>query len=313
MAFEAKTIADNLRTNWNLTGERLGIEGTKDLERPVVIYSHFQLPSQQYSNGVEVIKRTPKVTEFKTEYFTREEDTFDIEVKHNLEGVEKDMWEQGEADVEDIEEEIVRLIKLIFDPQAGLGVFFTSDLNWQNRDKFDIDKPYLYRIFSLRLTRIVPRKTTSFITYKRGVLLDVSESEGSGLPGSDPQYTEVFNISAKQGYRDFELPVTDQAKGPGAPWHYSGRFEGDITLESYLKSTDLGSGGDKVNQIWRRLSNGEQPEIVLLRTYTNNNLQTLTRTDTIIFLTYQDVSPPHDQLQFILFGKIIKPGTWVVV
>ena len=318
MVYEAKTLADTIRSSWSLTGERRAAAGTanaSDLKRPIIIFPHEQQPTQQYTNAIEVIKRTPNSTDFSTEYFTREEDIYDIFVRHNRESSEADIWDTHESDLEDIEEEIDRIILTVFNPQAGIGVFFTMNSDWRDQDEQSLraEKPYLLRYKSIRLSRIVPRKTTTFITYKRGVLLDVSESEGSGLPASDFQYTEVFNVNARSGFRDHEVNVTDDTRGKGIPWHYSGAFNGVITMQSYMKTGDLGSDGHKVNTIWQKLANGEQPEVTILRTYNNNNGEVLTISQLLILLDFQEIDPPHDILQWNLVGKIIKPGSYTVV
>ena len=319
MVYEAKTLADTIRSAWTLTGERLAAAGTSaadGLERPVVIYPHTQQPTQQYTNAIEIIKRTPPTkSDFSTEYFTREEDFYEIRVLHNRESAEEETWDIHESDLEDIENEITRIIKTVFNPLGGVGIFFTSNLVWTDKDDTALraDKPYLHRMLNVTLSRIVPRKTTSFITYKRGVLLDVSESEGSSLPGSDFQYTEVFNVNARQGFKDHELNVTDDNRGVGIPWHYSGAFNGVITMQSYMKSTDLGSQGHKVNTIWQKLSSGEAHEVTILRTFNNANGEVLTISQLLLLLDFQEVDPPHDLLQWNLVGKIIKPGTYTVV
>jgi len=319
MVYEAKTLADAIRTAWSLTGERLAAADTANaagLDRPIIIFSHAQQPTQQYTNAIEVIKRTPPAkTDFNTEYFTREEDFFEIRILHNRESAEVVIWDQHESDLEDIEDEINRIIKTIYNPLGGVGVFFTTNFNWNDRDDQALraEKPFLHRILNLTLSRIVPRKTTAFITYKRAVLIDVSESEGLSLPASDYQYTEIFNISATSGFRDFEVFVTDDTDGVGIPWHYSGGFNGVVTFQSYMKSSDLGTQGHKVNTIWQKLANGEQPKIVMLRTFTNEAGETLTISQKMILLDFQEIDPPHDLLQFNLIGKIIKPGTYTVV
>lgn len=318
MVFEAKTLADTIRSSWTLTGERLAVAGTaaaNGLDRPIIIFPHEQQPSQLYTNAIEVIKRTPISTDFSTEYFTREEDVYDIYVKHNRESAEESVWDTHESDLEDIEQEIDRIILTVFNPLGGIGVFFTMNSDWRDQDEqsLRVDKPYLLRYKTVRLSRIVPRKTTSFITYKRAVLLDVSESEGLSLPASDFQYTEIFNISARSGFRDHEVFVTDDSDGVGIPWHYSGAFNGVITFQSYMKTGDLGSEGHKVNTIWQKLANGEQPKVVMLRTFNNNNGEVLTISQKLILLDFQEVDPPHDLLQWALVGKIIKPGIYTVV
>ncbi len=319
MVYEAKTLADAIRTGWTLTGERLAAADTSaadGLQRPIQIFPHAQLPTQQYTNAIEVIKRTPPAkTDFNTEYFTREEEVFEIRIIHNRESSKLDVWDQHESDLEDIENEINRIIKTIYNPLGGVGVYFTSNFNWNDKDDQALrsDKPFLHRILNLNLSRIIPRKTTTFITYKRGVLLDVSESEGSGLPGSDYTYTEVFNVNAKSGFRDHEIFVTDDARGKGIPWHYSGGFNGSFVAQSYMKSTDLGTDGHKVNTIWQKLANGEQPEVTFLRTFNNADGDVLTISQLLILLEFQEIDPPHDILQWNLIGKIIKPGTYTVV
>lgn len=313
MVYEADTLMQNFILNWTLSGERLAKQDTALITVPIRFYAHHQQPGDLWLHAIEIVKQSSLSVKRSTEFFTREEDEFEIHILVKREGTDKGAWDQSEADVEDIEDEVERIIKLNFDPLGGLGIWFTSDGVWQNRDKLEENEPYLHRVFVLRLSRILPRKTTAFITYKKGVLIDVSASQGTGLPGTDYQYTEVFNVNARSGFSDFEVVTNDETDGRGIPWHYSGRFNGTIVMESYLKETDLGSGSHLFNQIWKKLATGEQPEVVFLRTFNNNNGKVLTITQTIIFLDFQEIDPPHDQFRVQLLGKIIKPGTYVVV
>lgn len=317
MTYEAKTLADTIRSAWGLTGERraaAATAGAAGLSRPLIIFSHDQQPTQIYSNAIEVIKKSPKSTNVSTEYFTKEDELFEISLRVNRESADPTVWDEHESDIEDIEEELIRIIKLSYDPTAGLGVYFTTNLNWTNRDLEGLkaDKPYLFRVLSMTLSRLVPRKSTAFITYKRAVLIDVSESQGLSLPVSDYQYTEIFNIASRSGFRDHEVNVNDTTDGVGIPWHYSGAFNGIFTAQSYMKSTDLGSEGHKVNTIWKKLASGEHPRVVMLRTFNNANGNILTISQKVIFTDFQEVDPPHDLLQFNLVGKILKPGSYVV-
>ena len=314
MVYEADTLRDVLFTNWALTG-RLAKEGTANTDRPIFFFAREQVLDKIETKSITVIKDTSIKTRRKTEFFTIEEDRFTIEVRYKLQGTNRVDWDLSEADAEDMEEEVNRIIDTVYNPHLGTGIFFTSDFLWDNQDKINDESqsPVLLRILTITLTRIISRTNNVFDSFRRGIIFDDSASQGDNKPGADYSYTEVFNVEAFEGFSDKSLQVQAHPDGVGVPLLYSGAFGGTIIMSSYFKDTDVGTTTDKINQIYKRQSNGEHPEIVLIRTYTNAAGQTLTKTSTVRILEIKDPEPTSNILEWQMLGKIIKPSTWSVV
>lgn len=319
MVYEANTLKNSLESNWSLTG-RLAKAGTNlstttpnpPEAYPIRFYGHAQDENDHYLKAIEVVKDTSKASEYKSEFFKRETDVFFITVKYEKHSSHIDAWDQWESDMEDIEEEIKRILDTVYDPFNGTGVFFSSDFVWKNQDMLNVDHPHLKRQLTITLTRIVSKNTGVFDTFQRGVLLDVSESQGAGLPGADYQYTEVFEVSAREGFPQKELQVTSHPDGKGFPLTYSLGFRGTITFATYIKSSDIGSSGHKINTFFKRNINNEVPEIVLLQTYTNEAGSTLTISSTIQVEEIQPSFPTSDLARLNVVAKILKPSSWSI-
>ena len=315
MVYEADTLRDVLFTNWALTG-RLAKEGTVNTDRPVYFFARYQILDKIETKSVTVIKETSIKTRRKTEFFTIEEDRFLIEVRYKLQGTNREDWDLSEADAEDMEEEVNRIIDTVYNPHLGTGIFFTSDFLWANKDKIndEVQSPVLLRTLTITLTRIISRSNNVFDSFRRGVIFDLSLSSNLNTPpGADYSYTEVFDVEAFEGFADKSLQVQAHPDGVGVPLLYSGAFGGTIIMRSYFKDTDVGSTADKINQIYKRQANGEHPEVALVRTYTNPASQTLTKTSTVRILEIKDPEPTSNILEWQMIGKIIKPSTWSVV
>lgn len=314
MVYEADTLRDVLFTNWALT-DRLQKNEPGAGNRPVFFFAHEQVSDKLETKSINVIKDTSIKTRRKTEFFSIEEDRFTLEVRYKLQGTNADDWDTSEADAEDMEEEVNRIIDTVFNPHLGTGIFFSSDFVWDNQDRIsdDVASPMILRILTITLTRIVSRTTNVFDSFQRGIIFDDSASQGDNKPGADYSYTEVFNVEAFEGFSDKSLQVQAHPDGVGVPLLYSGAFGGTIIMSSYFKDTDVGTTTDKINQIYKRQSNGEHPEVVLVRTYTNAAGQTLTKTSTVRILEIKDPEPTSNILEWQMIGKIIKPSTWSVV
>lgn len=317
MAYEADTLKEILRTTWSLTG-MLSAEGTasaNSILRPVKFFARDQIDEKIESKAVEVHKVTPTPTGLDNEFFTEESDIFKIRIVYKLSGTSKTDIDDVEGKVEDMEQEINRIIKLTYNPQSGIGVFWSSDFVWKDVDEFNHAKndPYIIRELTLTLKRLVSRSTSVFDSFQRGAFFDLSESDNmDSAPAADFSYTEVFDISKTEGFRNTELDVTRNPEGVGIPLYYSGRFGGTMIMHSYLKAEEIGSTDDKMNQIYKRKTNGEHVEAAIVRTYTNNNSQTVTMTSYIRVETIDISEGTTEFLQWILTAKIIKPTTIVI-
>ncbi len=317
MVYESDTLRDILELNWNLTG-RLVKQGTDDSTRPVFFFAHEQNLDKIETKAVEVIKSTSKKIRRKTEFFTREEDRFEIKVRYKIQGTNTDDWDTSESDVEDMEEEIERIIDTVYNPQTGIGIFWSSDFNWKNEDQINTDKQrqIIVRTMTIILIRLISRVTGVFDSFQRGALFDLSASSNLNTPpGADYNYTEVFAIEEFEGFHSKEVQVQAHPDGKGVPLIYAGGFGGTMIMRSYMKAADLGSTADKINQIYKRQSNGEYPEVAILSTYTNQASQTLAKTRVVNIIEVQDPQPSTEGnglLVWTLIAKIIKPSVWSV-
>lgn len=315
MVYEADTLRDVLFTNWALTG-RLQKDEPGAGKRPIFFFAHEQVPDKLETKSINVIKNTSIKTRRKTEFFTIEEDRFTIEARYKLQGTNLEDWDVSEADAEDMEEEVNRIIDTVFNPHLGTGIFFTSDFVWDNKDRIgdDVASPMILRILTITLTRIISRSNNVFDSFRRGVIFDLTASSNLNTPpGADYSYTEVFDVEAFEGFADKSLQVQAHPDGVGVPLLYSGAFNGTIIMRSYFKDTDVGVTTDKINQIYKRQSNGEHPEVALVRTYTNAAGQTLTKTSIVRILEIRDPEPTTNILEWQMIGKIIKPSVWSVI
>ncbi len=317
LVYEADTLRDILFAGWALTG-RLSKSGTAKIKQPIHFFAHQQNLDKPETRGVEVVKETSLVTKIENEFYTREEDRFTITVRFKLISTRKEDWDQSEADVEDIETEIERLLKTTFDPQTGVGVFWKSDFVWRNEDDINQnkDRQVILRTLSFSLVRLISRDTSVFDSFQRGALFDLSASSNlNAPPGADYNYTEVYAIEEFEGFHSKEVQVQAHPDGKGVPLIYAGGFGGTLIMRSYMKAADLGSTVDKINQIYKRQSNGEYAEVAILSTYTNNASQTLTKTRIVNIIEIQDPQPSTEGnglLVWNMIAKIIKPSVWSV-
>ncbi len=317
MVYEADTLKEILRLNWSLTG-LLSAEDTPaadGITRPIKFFARDQNDEKIETKALEVHKVSPLATTDENEFFTTESDEIKIRVLYKLIDAAKADWDLTESNVEDIEEEVERILATTFDPQTGIGVWFTKSLNWRDVDEINLpdQEPVLVRELTIRLTRIVSRNDETFDTFQRGIFFDVSESSNmDSAPGADKNYTEVFDVLDNEGFRPKELPVTSHPDGPGVQIFYAGSFGGNLTMTSKLTSSDIGSNSADINQIKNRQANGEYIEAVIVSTYTNNNSQVLTMTRYIHVIDVKIVQGMSNLLEWQITAKIIKPSTMVV-
>ena len=317
MVFEADTLLQIFVANWSLTEAKVVLEGTAAAVgkiRPIRIFAHEQITDKIQTKSIEVIKQSPLITRDVDEFLTTETDEFLIRGYYKLQGTSKEPWNISESDMEDIEQEIERILGVTYNPQNGTNVFFTISYDWQNKDSINVKQdPIIVRELRIRLTRIFSRSNNVFDSFQRGVIFDLSASSNmDNPPAGDVNYTEVFNVAMNEGFREKEVQVTDHEDGPGIPLFYSGGFSGIITLDAYLKSNDIGSQTADLNSIHLRQSNGEKAEVALVRTYTNNSSQTITLTTILRVEQIKLTEPKSSLIQWQILGKIIKPTTMVI-
>jgi len=317
MTYEADQLKEILRIGWSLTGS-LSAENTpasNGINRPIKFYAREQIKDKIESKGIEINKSTPIISQKNTEFFTEETDEFTIKIIKKLNGTSVAGFDESETDVELMELEVNRIIQNTFNVQSGIGIFWTSDLTWRDADEINKEKsdPYIVRILTLRLTRIISRNSNTFDSLHRGILFDISQSDNmDSPPASDFDYLEVFDIEDTEGFRDVELDVTENPDGLGIPLYYAGAFSGILVMNAYVNESDIGTTSDKINQIYKRQSNGEKIEAAIVRSYTNNNSKTLFITSFIRVQSVRIVEPKTNLMTFQILAKIVKPSIMTV-
>jgi len=311
--YEAETLKEILRVGWSLTGN-LAAENTPasaGLNRPIKFYSREQIKDKIESKAIEVNKSTPIISQKNTEFFTEEIDEFTIKIIKKLNGTSVVAFDESETDVELIELEINRIIQNTFNPQTGIGIFWTSNLIWRDADDINNVKsdPYIIRILTLRLTRIISRSNTVFDSLNRGVLFIKSASDNmDNPPATDFDYLEVFDIEDTESFRDVELQVTENPDGLGIPIYYAGAFSGILVMNCMLNTSHIGNTSDKINQIYRRQNNGEKIEATIFRFYSNNASEFLNIITQIRVQSVKIIEPKTNLMTFQILAKIISPS-----
>ena len=127
-------------------------------------------------------------------------------------------------------------------------------------------------------------------------------------PASDFTYAEVFDVENSEGFRDTELDVDNNITDAGIPIYFAGRFSGILTMKSYLSIADIGSTSEKINQIYKRQSNGEKIEAIIFRTYTNRDNSTIVISTLVRVQEMKIIEGETGLLTWQILAKIIKPS-----
>lgn len=131
-------------------------------------------------------------------------------------------------------------------------------------------------------------------------------------PGSNYQYTEVFDTEIMEGYRSTEELVTVSPIAPGVPIRYRGGYFSRFLTHIPVKTTDVGSTGDKVNQLQTLLANGEKQQINFLfvkNTDDSPNQHTISHSVTIEIDRIEYAYPYNDFTIFRVYGFLIQPSS----
>jgi len=153
----------------------------------------------------------------------------------------------------DVEAEISRVISLMT-LQDHKVVFESKIWARQQIGKFGVDFPsYIVSVLKISVRQITPSTATA-----DGVLKFIKTgSNVDNAPASDYTYTEVFDVDITSGYKS----IPENYAGSHVPVHFAGNFTGRLICNIPIKTADLGSTGDKLNQLIRLRSVGEAPDL----------------------------------------------------
>lgn len=314
MVYQADTLRDTLYTNWALSNPlaKSGSAGAKD--QPVYFLAHSQIPAKEARKAVIVRKTSPLENVISHPKFDEVSDTFEITCYYVNQGGSPTTYDKSESNIEDMTDEVLRILKTVYNPLNGTGTFYRSNQVWQNRDDLTQATPVLQRVLTFTLTKIRSGLTTVFKGYGGVLAFDTSASQGDSKPAQDYTYTEAFDVNWAGGYRQIEEPIDENPAGEHIPAFYTSRYDGRFNCVMSLKKADIGSGTHQLPTIGNIMTVGEVPEVVFLWsiTTTENTPSTLTSSIKVRIISQEPMTNVEDIGKIRLIGRIITPPTLVL-
>lgn len=124
-------------------------------------------------------------------------------------------------------------------------------------------------------------------------------------PGGDYTYTNVFDVDFSAGYRDIEERYTNSH----IPKHFAGDINGSVICNILVKTADLGSTGDKLNQMPILNSNGERNKYRFEYTNLTADESTITNTFDVEVDSVQMRYTTNEGVIFRIIAKLISDVT----
>jgi len=305
MVFSADTLRDFIENNWNLSG-RLSKTGTDNMKEIVFFYAYPQVIGNETSKAVIVQKINALENEMIVQHpnFNEVSDIFEIEVRYRTFDVQQDSRDLAFSDLEDMGDEITRILKLLFNPGNDTGIYFTVRRDWQRLDDYLTSaQPDLRRKLRFTLTTLTsdsPEVYTGF-----GGVLVYDRSQGTGnQPGSDFEYSEVENVRQSGGTKVAKLLTRARRN---IPQRFSTRYDGQFIFETKAKSGDIDSTTNFLNQIGIMLSNDEHPEVFLIQSVNNGSGDTLNQSTRMVIINFEQIYDVEELVAFRLTGDVFQP------
>lgn len=313
--FQAKTLSDTIETNWALTGALTKVK-TSTRTNIVKFFGHPQAPETENKKAVYVKKQTPLNSVVHYPRYDSIRDTFELQCRYTAEFAKKSAWDNAEERVEDMCEEVVRIVKTVYDPQTSTGVFWTTSYEWRNDDQIDLKIKVLRRTLVLHLTYLKSRDTTVFEGNSGVLTFDLSETVADSKPSNDYIYTEVFDVDIGEGYGIDAVMTNDVTQGQNVPVLFSTMYAGQIRFIMRAKKADLNVS--TVNALYKMFLlqassplDKELPTITLLSDVDNTESPVVTfRTSSSVkIIDMRKRVRELDLVEFTVTGMLTKPST----
>jgi len=311
--FQADTLRDTIESNWALT-DHLSKTASNTMQNPVEFFAHSQVKDIELRKAVVVRKITPLQSDIIHPNFTEVVDVFEVTNRYTVTDVTDSNWDSDEADVEDMCDEVTRIIKTVYDPQTGTGTFYRTTFQWRNDDDITTKNQVLKRVLTLSLVKIVSDSTSVYNGFGGVLAFDTSASTGSNKPGSDYTFTEAYRVQWAGGFRQIPEIIDENSNGEHVPVWFTGGYNGRFNCEMTLKEEDVGTGTHQFPTIANVDSLGEVNDVVFLQTNTNTKgtPTTLTTTISMRVISLEPVYDVEDLLRIRVVGQITKPPTMTV-
>jgi len=313
--YQADTLRDTLKTNWALTGglAKSGTSGNKG--QPVYFMAHPQIPSKEHRKAVIVRKLTPLENVISHAKFDEINDVFEIQVYYVVGGISLKTYDNSEKDREDMTDEVLRILKTIYNPLTTTGVFFRSTQVWKNDDNVTTKDQVLKSTLTFTLTRIKSGNTTVFKGFGGVLSFDTSLSNGDSKPASDYVYTEAYDVKWVGGFKQIPELTDVTSQGEHVPVWFTGGYNGRFNCMINIKKEDwTDSGTEQFPSIGNPLLSGEVADVVFLWVVTNTEgtPATLTATITLRVISIEPAHDLEDLSKFQLIAQITKPPTYAL-
>ena len=287
------------------------------MKNPVKFYAHPQVKQIETRKAVEVRKSTPLSTDIIHQKFTEVNDVFEVKCRYTVEDVKNSKWDTAEARVEDMCDEVLRIVKTVYNPNTATGIYFKTMTGWANNDELEKINQVLVRTMKLTLTQIKSEDTTVFKGYGGVLTFDTSASQGDSKPAGDYAYTEAYDVQWTGGFRQIDelIDGASTATAIREPVLFTGGYGGRFNCMMRIKKADFtDSGTEQIPTLGDLMTTGETPEVVFLWAVTNTEgtPTTLTTSITMKVTSLEPVGDRNDLSKFRLVGEIFKPPTYAL-
>ena len=163
-----------------------------------------------------------------------------------------------------------------------------------------------YTVSTLRIS--VRQITVTTATADGTLTFILANSNVANPPAANYTYTNVFDVDLKSGYRDIEEGYV----GSNIPKHFAGHLQGNFICSIMVNSTDVGSTGEKLDEMTKLLSTGQKPTYQF--TYVNKTADesTITNTFDCEVESVQMQYSTRDGVVFRLIAKLITDVSVVI-
>lgn len=259
-----------------------------------------QLPQSRIRYPCVLLLETP------TGNTATQEDTnfvrsFDVRIYLGLRGGSTTGQTNTISTLENLEKEILEVLENTPILEHKLTI---NEREWSRDYRNNELRPYVVSTLTIKA-----RQITGVLSAADGILVfDVSQSNVDNPPILDYQYSEVFNTDISSGYRDFDEFTTESSN----PNRYSGGFEGSFITNVRVNDNDLGTTGEKLNQLNLLNGNGEKATISFIYTDKTDETPTTITIKNALKITVDNVKEVYranGNTVFRIIGKLLQPKT----
>jgi hypothetical protein len=309
--FEADTLRDSIESGWALTGALVKTESTT-VQNPVKFFAHSLVKHTEVKRAVIVRKLSPISSDVNHTEFKEVNDVFEITSRYTVDATNETAFDLSEQRVEDMCNEVDRIIKTIYEPQTATGGFYVTNFSWRNDDEIDKLSQVLLRTLTLTLKKLVAKSTEVFEGFGGILKYDTSASEGSNKPGADYTYTSVYKVIIHGGYKVIKEEVHGNNK---IPKRFTGNFSGMFECDLYAKKSDInGTTDEDLTKLGTLNAQGELNEVVFLKTALNTESTPITLTESIKvqIVDFNRIYDDKELIEFRLIGDVVERTTFSV-